>query len=678
MTMKHLLGIILILSLFQGNVMAQTNAKPFVIPELTSWKGAEGDFTPSGRIVVKSKQLREVAQSFVADYKEMFGTTLKVVNGKPQSGDFVFTLNNNKILGNEGYTLTVGNIATIAANTPQGAYWGTRTILQISEQSNAHTLPKAETTDIPRYQLRGFLFDVARKYIPMDYMHNLVKVMAYYKMNCLQVHLNDNGFKQYFENDWSKTSSAFRLESTTFPTLATKGASYSKQQFIDFQKMAEKHFVEIIPEIDVPAHSLAFTHLKPEIGSKEYGMDHLDLFKSETYEFVDALFKEYLEGPNPVFRGKRVNIGTDEYSNAKEEVREKFRYFTDRYIKYVQSFGKQVCLWGSLTHAYGKTPVTSKDVVMMCWNNRFANPKDMKEQGYQLVSIPDGYTYIVPAAGYYYDYLNTEYLYKSWTPAQIGNQKFEDGDPAILGGMFAVWNDHYGNGISVKDIHHRTMPALQMISLKTWTAHNTTIPFAEYNKLRHLLSEAPGVNELARWGNTSQLVYSQDEVKAGSTLPREEIGYNYSVAFKLQCSTESKGTELFCSANAVFYIADPKEGKVGFARDGYLNTFNYRLPKEGVVELMIQGTNTETRLYVNGKLRETLAPQTVYVPTDKDKLDAQYNTPDPFAPTVYRQGAKMHYQRTLVFPLRKAGNFRSKLTHFAVHNDAEVRPETAK
>ncbi len=442
--------------------------------------------------------------------------------------------------------------------------------------------------------------------------------------------------------------------------------------------MAEKHFVEIIPEIDVPAHSLAFTHLKPEIGSKEYGMDHLDLFKSETYEFVDALFKEYLEGPNPVFRGKRVNIGTDEYSNAKEEVREKFRYFTDRYIKYVQSFGKQVCLWGSLTHAYGKTPVTSKDVVMMCWNNRFANPKDMKEQGYQLVSIPDGYTYIVPAAGYYYDYLNTEYLYKSWTPAQIGNQKFEDGDPAILGGMFAVWNDHYGNGISVKDIHHRTMPALQMISLKTWTAHNTTIPFAEYNKLRHLLSEAPGVNELARWGNTSQLVYSQDEVKAGSTLPREEIGYNYSVAFKLQCSTESKGTELFCSANAVFYLADPKEGKVGFARDGYLNTFNYRLPKEGVVELMIQGTNTETRLYVNGKHYETLAPQTVYVPTDKDKLDAQYNAPDPFAPTVYRQGAKMHHQRTLVFPLRKAGDFRSKLTHFAVYNHTEVRPETAK
>ena len=100
-----------------------------------------------------------------------------------------------------------------------------------------------------------------------------------------------------------------------------------RKEFIDFQKQAASNFVEIIPEIDVPAHSLALTHYKPEIGSKEYGMDHLDLFKPETYEFVDALFKEYLEGDNPVFVGKRVHIGTDEYSNAKKDVIEKIPGF---------------------------------------------------------------------------------------------------------------------------------------------------------------------------------------------------------------------------------------------------------------------------------------------------------------------------------------------------------------
>ena len=48
------------------------------------------------------------------------------------------------------------------------------------------------------------MIDAGRKYIPMNYLRQLVKVMAYYKMNTLQVHLNDNGFKQYFGNDWAK------------------------------------------------------------------------------------------------------------------------------------------------------------------------------------------------------------------------------------------------------------------------------------------------------------------------------------------------------------------------------------------------------------------------------------------------------------------------------------------
>lgn len=61
---------------------------------------------------------------------------------------------------------------------------------------------------------------------------------------------------------------------------------------------------------------------------------------------------------------------------------------------------------------------------MSAWYNGYANPKDMIEQGYKLISIPDGLVYIVPAAGYYYDYLNTKYLYENWTPVQIGKAVF--------------------------------------------------------------------------------------------------------------------------------------------------------------------------------------------------------------------------------------------------------------
>ena len=80
---------------------------------------------------------------------------------------------------------------------------------------------------------------------------------------------------------------------------------------------------------------------------------------------------------------------------------------------------------------------------MSAWYNGYAEPKEMVKQGYKLISIPDGLIYIVPAAGYcYYDYLNTKYLYENWTPAHVGKAVFEEKDPAILGGMFAVWNDN--------------------------------------------------------------------------------------------------------------------------------------------------------------------------------------------------------------------------------------------
>ena len=132
-------------------------------------------------------------------------------------------------------------------------------------------------------------------------------------------------------------------------------------------------------------------------------------------------------------------------------------------------------MWGALTHAKGDTHVKSDGVLMDCWYNGYADPREMKRQGYKLVSIPDGLVYIVPAAGYYYDYLNCQWLYGAWTPAQIGGVKFEERDPDIVGGMFAVWNDHCGNGITVKDIHHRLMPAMQTLSTKCWTADSTRV-----------------------------------------------------------------------------------------------------------------------------------------------------------------------------------------------------------
>ena len=629
------------------------NEKPFVIPELRQWQGAEGNITISAKskVLYTDAALQDAAEAMAEDYGLMFGKALKAKvtkdAAKTAAGSIVISLTDDKELGDEGYSIEIGDYVAIKANTATGAYWATRTLLQILEQNEGISLPKGNVRDWPDYAIRGFMIDCGRKYIPLDYLEQYSKIMAYYKMNTLQVHLNDNGFKQYFGNDWDETYAAFRLESELFPELSAKDGCYGKDEFRQFQKDAAKMGVNIIPEIDVPAHSLAFTHYRKEFGTEKYGVDHLDLFNPNVYSFLDSLFTEYLEGEDPVFVGKQVHIGTDEYSNAEKETVEKFRAFTDHYIRHIESFGKQACVWGALTHAKGDTPVKSENVIMHIWYNGYANPTDMKEQGYQLISIPDGSVYIVPAAGYYYDYLNLPYLYNSWNPTVIGNQKFEFGDPAILGGMYAVWNDVAGNGISVDDIHHRCYPGLQTIAASTWSPTYKTVPFEEFNQKRETLSEAPGVNEMGIIkGEPNSVVYELDVVKPGKVYPVKEASYGYTISFHLDAAKEERGALLFSNKDTEFYLSSPIDGRMAFVRDGYLNTFDYYVREGWDADIRIECTNTATRLYVNGKLVDELK---------RAKRWASEKTSYDYVPTLF-------------FPLEKAGNFKSTITNLKVEN----------
>ena len=658
--MKHI--ILLLLSALSATLcsctdgMARTagDGKPFVIPELKSWEAGKGGFTfpDNFNIAVPSgdTELMRIAEMLAGDWETISGYAPAVIADKGGKGDITLELKADRQLeatGDEGYTINISDRVRISAPTAKGAYWATQTLLQMADAGKCTSLPEGRIKDWPDYALRGFMMDCGRKYIPMSYLRKLSRIMAYYKMNTLQIHLNDNGFKQYFGNSWDRTYAAFRLECDTYPGLTARDGYYTKEKFTGFQEEAAEHFVEIIPEIDVPAHSLALTRYRPDIGSEEYGMDHLDLFNPETYEFVDGLFREYLEGDKPVFIGPKVHIGTDEYSNKDPEVVEKFRSFTDHYIRFVESYGKQAVVWGALTHADGSTPVKSENVIMNAWYNGYADPEKMAADGYRLISIPDGLVYIVPAAGYYHDYLNEKYLYEEWTPAHVGETVFPERDSAILGGMFAVWNDHAGNGISVKDIHYRLFPAMQTLSVKMWTGQGTALPYSAFDSTRKYVREAPGINFSGRIGTVPACVLEMDEVAPGTAMPYPEIGYGYTVSFTVEGCTETPGTELFRSEDAVFYLSDPVSGMMGFARDGYLNTFRYRILDGDSLHVTVQGDGNSTTLIVNGRVI--------------DRLETEKRW--------YNEGkSTMYYVPTLVFPLDRAGNFRSRITDLKVYN----------
>lgn len=644
--MRKLVSVVMAITAMMPVCAAEKNAKPFTAPEIREWKGASGELRlpESPAIVYSDASLEKIADIFAEQYKALTGNAPKVKTGKAADGDILLSLKPAKGFGNEGYKLEIDKKVVITAPATEGIRWGTQTLLQLLRQSSA--LPKGTATDWANYAVRGMMIDAGRKYIPLDYLYKLVDDMAYYKMNRLHVHLNDNGFNYYFDDDWDKTQAAFRMESDVFPGLTARDGSYGKDEYRAFQKYAADRGVDIVSEIDVPAHCLALTRFMPETASANGSndRDHLDLDSPATYELLDKLIAEYLEGENPVFLSPRFHIGTDEYQGDSLTM-EKFRAFTDRYIKYVKSFGKEPLIWGSLTHAKGKTPVEVDGVEMYLWSNDYAKPEDMIALGYNVVSVPDRWIYIVPKAGYYYDYLNNKKLYEEWTPAYVNTVKLEELHPQIKGGMFAVWNDHPNNGITVRDIHHRIMHSLPVLAAKTWNGAEVTVPFDQFEKESPALGEAPGVNYLAMQSNGPATVLEIAEVAPGMILPVDEIGYNYSVEFDIEGGKEKKGAVLFSTPEATVWLSDPITGNMGYSREGHLNSFRFDVRPGEKHHIRIDGTNRTVTLYVDGKLVDDMNERWVSFNGSK---------------------RKMAQVRTLVFPLRNAGDFTSRITNLKV------------
>lgn len=623
---------------------------PKVIPALQKWESAKGFLVlkEKGTIYVSEEdkdQLEWCASQLAEDIKEMFGWQYSVEVGRPSKNAIILSLDDSAVKqGEESYEMKISDNVTIKASDKKGVFWGTRTLLQmICNQPSG--LQKGKAIDYPEYPSRGFMIDVGRKFFSLNFLKEYIKIMAFYKMNELQVHLSDNGFVEFFNNDWNKTYSAYRLESERYPGLAAKDGHYTKEEFRNLQIWAAKQGIKIIPEIDVPAHSLAFVHYNPNLAAscKEYGMDHLDLYKDEVYTFVDNLFDEYLSGDNPVFIGNEVHIGTDEY-NMKEG--EQFRVFTNHCINLVKKYGKTPRLWGSLNQMKGNTKVDLNGTVVSAWNYDWMDMESAIKAGAKVVNMCDNFLYIVPAVNYYHDFLDYKWLYENWTPEMMKEGHKMEKNPNILGAMFAVWNDRVGNGISEQDVHIRAFPAMQLLSEKLWKGDNhDNNSYSSFEKLCKATPEAPGVNLAARVDAPMNLTECDKEIKLCGTnyitSNVKEIGYPYSVEFEV-CADEVPVIDaiLFKGPHSEFIANWHNTGKFAFSREGYEMVFhNFSLEPGRWTKVKVEGNKDGTSLYIDGELKERLEGKIGQVYNRKaERLD------------------KIWYRETLIFPLEQIGD----------------------
>ncbi|MGP3961749.1 discoidin domain-containing protein [Nonomuraea sp. 3N208] len=481
------------------------NAKPAVVPALQQWEGGTGSFElrEHSRIVLAKKQVDELDDQgarLSAEIEQVTGRKLDVSPRIPQDGDIVLSVDpvladvaGGARFAEEGYTLTVTDRnVTIAAPTAKGVYYGTRSLLQILLLDDGRdSVPAGTAVDWPNYKVRGFMLDVGRRFFTTDYIRDYLRLMGWFKLNQLQLHLNDNGFKG--GKPWSEVQAGFRLktDNPALAGLASADGAYDRADWDSFEDTAAANGVTIIPEFDAPAHSLAFIRFRPSLGLNNGESDHLDLSKPETTAFMKSVFDEF----TPWFRSPDVHFGADEYTVDKP----RYKVYFNEMAAHVRALGKQPRAWGSLSVMATDTSGYDRDVTMNSWNNGWYGPQALKRDGYSFINTNDALLYIVPFASYYHGRgLDGKYLYDQWEPHVFpGGQSVAPGDPQLLGAMSAVWNDLTEGTYTELDVHGLVEPTFGVLAQKMWSGAKSGVPYSTFLDTVRKLGVGTGLTKVS-------------------------------------------------------------------------------------------------------------------------------------------------------------------------------------
>ncbi|MFR4222962.1 MAG: glycoside hydrolase family 20 zincin-like fold domain-containing protein [Akkermansia sp.] len=179
-------------------------------------EGGEGEYKLGNTVTIACPD-KELGKLFAADMEDVLGKKVKLV-APGAKADISLSLLKGGNLGREGYRLQIARDGVrLGAAAPTGLFWGTRTLLQMLRQTPG-SVPCGTAVDFPRYELRGFMLDIARTPYPLSYLRDVIRTMAWYKMNDLHLVINNNFIfhEMYVDkgrDPFKELYAAFRLES---------------------------------------------------------------------------------------------------------------------------------------------------------------------------------------------------------------------------------------------------------------------------------------------------------------------------------------------------------------------------------------------------------------------------------------------------------------------------------
>ncbi len=516
---------------------AHQQPKLNVIPLPNSYylhKNAGFVLNKNSRILTGNNPETVKTGQFLAEFLKKHGFNLPVKNVNNVDGienDIVLRIfSDKKDFTPEGYKLKVnsGNIS-IVANDGAGLFYGIQTLIQLfpdsllSSKMEAVKIPGWIITDSPRFHYRGMHLDVGRHFFPVRFIKKYLDMMAMYKFNTFHWHLTeDQGWRIEIKKYPKLTQTGGYRDSTLVGKDSDRprkwdgkryGGFYTQDQIREVVKYAADRHITIIPEIEMPGHSLAALAAYPELACTPGPFRPATLWgvfpdiycpKEKTFKFLEDVLTEVME----LFPGKYIHIGGDEApkqrwkesrlcqkimkENGLKNEEELQGYFVARIEKFLNAHGRQLIGWDEILEG-GLSP----GATVMSWRG-IEGGIAAARAGHDAIMTPGNYCY--------FDHY----------------QAGPEGEPIAIGGMTTL-KEVYNYEPVPEELNNKEAKHILGAQGNVWTEYMPTPEKVEYMVLPRMAALAEVV-----WTNPRQKSWKSFQRRINNHFKRyKALGLNY-------------------------------------------------------------------------------------------------------------------------------------------------------
>ncbi|MBB5440886.1 hexosaminidase [Pedobacter sp. AK017] len=493
-----------------------------IIPEPVAIVKQEGYFILPANVTIQCADVPENKQALAFLEERLSAATgsyVSAVSKTTPSASIKLLINDkaDHTLAAEGYHLQVTpNHITIRANKPAGLFYGVQTLLQLfpaaieskeKVQDIEWKAPCVEITDYPRVGWRGLMFDVARHFFTKEEVKQYIDAMVRYKYNVLHLHLTDDeGWRIEIKGLPKLTEvGAWNVKKVGefgnfIPPVADEprnyGGFYTQDDIRELVAYAKARFVNILPEIDVPGHSLAAVSSYPELsctpGAENYrvrsgerimdwsrGAPPIALVDNtlcpaneKVYSFLDTIITQVAA----LFPFDYIHMGGDEapfnfwekndsvkalmQKEGLKDMHQVQGYFEKRVQKIVEAKGKKFIGWDEILD--GDLPSSA---AVMSWRGMKYGTEAAKKK-HEVVMSPSTFAYL--------DYMQADAITEPRVYASLRLSKSYEFDPVpadvdpkyIKGGQANLWTEQVYN---IRQAEYMTWPRGMAIAESVWS-----------------------------------------------------------------------------------------------------------------------------------------------------------------------------------------------------------------